>query len=265
MLNLHPLYSSSSGNVFHIETPSSNILIDVGVSYKAINEGLASINKNISDISAIFITHEHSDHIKGLLQICKKNKIPIFACGETSKHLQNTLNKENINCDIYELHYGQAYNINDIEIIPFETSHDAVMPCGYRIKNNNSILTYSTDLGYVSNEVFEYLKNSNCIILESNYDECMLDFGKYPYNLKRRIKSNLGHLSNVDCANTIVKLEQNNFNPNFILAHLSENNNNVELAKTTIESILKENHINTSKVNLNFASKNLSNEVYKIC
>lgn len=264
MINLHPLYSSSSGNVFHIETPSSNILIDVGVSYKAINEGLASINKNISDISAILITHEHSDHIKGLSQICKKNNIPIFSCGKTASYLQNMLKENNISNDIYEVKYGQAFKIQDIEITPFETSHDAIMPCGYRITNDNSTLTYSTDLGFVSEEVFENLKYSDYIILESNYDECMLDFGKYPYNLKRRIKSNLGHLSNVECANTIVKLEKNNHNPNFILAHLSENNNNMELARMTIESILKENQINTDNVNLNFASKNLSNEVYTI-
>lgn len=264
MINLHPLYSSSSGNLFHIETPNSNVLIDAGVSYKAITNGLASIDKNISDISAVIITHEHSDHISGLTQLCKKNSIPIFACGNTALYLQELLSNKNIKNDIYQVNYGQPFKIDDLEITPFETSHDAIMPCGYRIKSQNSVITYSTDLGYVSNEVFENLKDSNYIILESNYDESMLEFGKYPYNLKRRIKSNLGHLSNIECANTIVNLKKSNNDASFILAHLSENNNNVLLAKSTIESILQENNIDLDSINLNFASKTLSNEVYTL-
>lgn len=263
-MNIHPLYSSSSGNTFHIETPNSNILIDAGVSYKAITTGLASINKDISDISAVIVTHEHSDHINGISQLCKKNDIPIFACGKTATYLQDLLNEKNIKNDIYEINYNKPFKINDMEITSFEISHDAVMPCGYRIKNNNSTLTYSTDLGFVSEDVFENLKNSDYIILEANYDESMLDFGKYPYYLKRRIKSKLGHLSNVDCANTIVKLKKQDSNSKFILAHLSENNNNLALAKSTIESILIENNININDVEINFASKHLSNEVYKI-
>ena len=265
MINLHPLYSSSSGNTFHIETPKSNILIDVGVSYKAITTGLASINKEISDISAVIITHEHSDHIAGISQLCKKNNIPIFACGKTANYLQNLLNEKNIKNDIYEINYGKPFKIDDVEITSFETSHDAIMPCGYRIKNENSILTYSTDLGYVSDEVFENLQNSDYIILEANYDESMLDFGKYPYYLKRRIKGKLGHLSNVDCANTNVKLKNQDSKAKFILAHMSENNNNLALAKSTIDSILLENNIDLNGIEINFASKKLSNEVYTIC
>lgn len=263
-MNIHPLYSSSSGNVFHIETPESNILIDAGVSYKAIKDGLASINKDISDISAILVTHEHADHINGLPMLCKKNNIPLYACGKTASYLQELLKEKNIQNDIFEVNYNKPFKINDMEITPFETSHDAIMPCGYRINNNGSILTYSTDLGFVSDEVFENLKNSDYIILEANYDESMLDFGKYPYYLKRRIKSNLGHLSNVDCANTIVRLNKENTNSKFLLAHLSENNNNLALAKTTIDSILTENNINLKDMDINFASKKLSNEVYKI-
>lgn len=264
MINIHPLYSSSSGNVFHIETSNSNILIDAGVSYKAITTGLNSINKDISDISAVIVTHEHSDHINGISQLCKKNNIPIFACGNTAKYLQDLLNEKNIKNDIYEINYGQPFKINDMEITSFETSHDAIMPCGYRIKNNNSTLTYSTDLGYVSDEVFENLKNSDYIILEANYDESMLEFGKYPYYLKRRIKSKLGHLSNVESANTIVNLKKHGSNSKFLLAHLSENNNNLALAKSTIESILTENNMCLNDIEINFASKKLSNEVYTI-
>ncbi len=264
MLNIHPLYSSSSGNMFHIESDKTDILIDVGVSYKAINEGLKEINKNISDISAVLITHEHVDHIKGLSLLCRKNSIPIYACGKTANLLSDMLKEKNITADINKVFYGQPFKINDLEITPFETSHDAISPCGYNIVSNTSKLTYATDLGLVSDEVFEYLKFSDYSVIEANYDKTMLEFGKYPYPLKHRIKSDLGHLSNDDTANIVTKLASIG-KSQFLFAHLSQNNNNKEVLLNTIENKLLENDIPTSNISLNVASKNLSGEVYNIC
>ena len=239
MLSVHPLYSSSSGNMFHIGSEKTDILLDVGVSYKAINEGLKSIEKNISEISAVLITHEHVDHIKGLSLLCRKNNIPIYA------------------------YYGQPFKIFDLEITPFETSHDAVCPCGYNIRTKNENITYATDLGYVSDEVFEYLKSSKLNIIEANYDKTMLDFGRYPYPLKHRIKSNLGHLSNDDTAKTVAKLAGLG-KSDFIFAHLSENNNNPNILLDTINNELVNADIDKNLINLNVASKTLSNEVYNV-
>ena len=264
MFNIYPLYSSSSGNMFHIETNKANILIDVGVSYKAINEGLKSIGKDISDINAVFITHEHIDHIKGLPLLCRKNDIPIYALGKTAKYLEDALNEKNIKNNIFELKYGQAYKIKDIEFSPFETSHDAIMPCGYRLKSGNSTLTFATDLGYVSDNVMENLKEADFAILEANYDNTLLDFGKYPYMLKRRIKSNIGHLSNDNTADAIAELAKFN-KKDFLLAHLSENNNNKEIMLNTISDNLYKNDIDFNAMNINVASKNLSSEEYNIC
>lgn len=129
MLNVYPLYSSSSGNMFNINSDKSSILLDVGVSYKAINEGLTSIDKKISDIEAVLITHEHVDHIKGLSLLCRKNNIPVFACGKTADFLQEQLKEKNIYADITKVNYGQPFKINDLEITAFETSHDAISPC----------------------------------------------------------------------------------------------------------------------------------------
>ena len=263
MLSVHPLYSSSSGNMFHIGSEKTDILLDVGVSYKAINEGLKSIEKNISNISAVLITHEHIDHIKGLSLLCRKNNIPIFACGKTANYLKNMLDEKNIPADITKIHYGQPFKIFDFEITAFETSHDAVFPCGYNIKTENENLTYATDLGYVSDEVFEYLKSSKLNIIEANYDKTMLDFGKYPYPLKHRIKSNLGHLSNDDTARTVAKLACLG-KSDFIFAHLSENNNNPNVLLDTIENELLNSDIDKNIINLNVASKTLSNEVYNV-
>lgn len=261
MLNIFPLYSSSSGNMFNISSDKTDILLDIGVSYKAINEGLKSIDKAISDISAVLITHEHVDHIKGLSLLCRKNDIPIYACGKTASYINDMLKEKNIQADVMKIEYGQPFKINDLEITAFETSHDAVCPCGYYIESKNKKLTYATDLGYVSNEVFEYLRESNYVVLEANYDKTMLDFGKYPYPLKYRIKSNLGHLSNDDCINTLVKLA-NMKTTDFLLAHLSENNNNPYVLKDQLASKFEENEMNYLDFNINIASKELSSEGY---
>ena len=250
MLNVYPLYSSSSGNMFNINSDKSSILLDVGVSYKAINEGLTSIDKKISDIDAVLITHEHVDHIKGLSLLCRKNNIPIFACGKTADFLQEQLKEKNIYADITKVNYGQPFKISDIEITAFETSHDAISPCGYHIRTKKEKLTYATDLGYVSDEVFEYLKHSDFSIIEANYDKSMLDFGKYPYPIKHRIKSNLGHLSNDDTAETLTKLASIG-KKNFLLAHLSQNNNNVDVLLNTLESEFIKCDLSLSDINFN--------------
>lgn len=264
MFVVHPLYSSSSGNMFHIASSNTNILIDVGVSYKAINEGLKSINLSIKDIDAILITHEHSDHIKGLPLLCRKNDIPIYACIETARCIKDDLDSKNIQSNIIALDYNMPIKINNIEICPFETSHDAVMPCGYILKDDTSTITFATDLGYISPTVYDSLSKCNYAILESNYDNAMLEFGKYPYLVKKRIKGITGHLSNDDCGQAIAKLASEG-HTRFLLAHMSENNNNMDLARQTVDSILFQNGIDPNSLEINFATKSLSNEEYTIC
>lgn len=265
MITIHPLYSSSSGNMFHISSEKADILIDVGVSYKSIITGLKSINKDISDINAVLITHEHIDHIKGLPLLCRKNDIPIYACGKTADYLENYLTEQNIKSKIIKIDYEEKFKILDFEIIPFETSHDAIYPCGYDISSNGKHINYATDLGFVSDEVISHLKNSNYTILEANYDKTLLEYGPYPFNTKRRIASVKGHLSNYDTASLIASLYNSDpKNSNYIISHMSENNNTVELARDSINFILEENGIKKDKINLNFASKTLSCEEYTV-
>lgn len=264
MFKIHPLYSSSSGNMFHIASSNTNILIDVGVSYKAVNEGLKSIGLTIKDIDAILITHEHTDHIKGLPLLCRKNDIPIYTCSETATYIKNDLKSKNIPYHIIDLDYNVPVKIGDLEISAFETSHDAIMPSGYKITDGESTISFATDLGYVSPTVYDNLSMSDFTILESNYDETMLDFGKYPYSLKRRIKGITGHLSNDACGQALAKLVSEGHD-RFLLAHMSENNNNLEIAKQTVSSILTQNGYDPSQIEINFATKNLSSEEYTIC
>ncbi len=163
-----------------------------------------------------------------------------------------------------KLHIGQPFKIKDIEITPFEVSHDAVMPCGYRIKSGSTTLTYATDLGYVSDDVYENLNYSDFVILESNYDNSMLEYGKYPYPLKRRIKSATGHLSNDESASTIAKLAKKG-ETRFMFAHLSENNNDKNMLLSTLNDTFTQNDIDINLLDLNIANKNFVNEEFCIC
>lgn len=266
MVNIHPLYSSSSGNMFHIGTDSTNILIDVGVTYKAIKDGLESIHLNTNALDAIFITHEHIDHIKGLPIFCKNvSHVPIYACEKTAVFLKEQLKEKNITANIIAMNYEEEITLNsNFHITPFETSHDALMPCGFHMQAEDKKIAYATDLGYVSDSVFEHLKDSNFTVLESNYDKMMLDYGKYPYPIKMRIKSVTGHLSNEDSATTIKRLIKEG-QTKFLLAHLSTNNNDQLLAKDSILEYLAQNDVQTKEIQLHCATKPLSSEEFCIC
>ncbi len=261
-MKLFPLYSSSSGNLYCLEHNDTNILIDVGISYKNICLALESINKTIDDVTAILITHEHTDHTKGINMICKKHSIPIYTCKKTKEYLDSILDSKNIPSTILPIEYNKLFKIDDIEVIPFETKHDAVEPCGFKISDGISNLTFATDLGIVTENVMNYLSGSDYIVLEANYDNIMLEYGPYPFSTKHRIKSNLGHLSNEDSAHVIASLLEKNNNTRFLLSHISSNNNTHALAKTTITSHL--DNLGFGNYELNVASKDLSLEEYFI-
>ncbi|MBR1883363.1 MAG: MBL fold metallo-hydrolase [Clostridia bacterium] len=223
----------------------------------------SGINKSIKDISGVLITHEHSDHIKGIVQLCKNNpELKIYTTEKTKLAIQELLCEKNILADIYGLQYGDNFDIGDFNITVIETSHDAVMPCAYNIKDKNSTITYATDLGYISDTMQNFLNTSNCNILESNFDKIMLEYGPYPASIKSRIRGMQGHLSNEDTAKAIATTLSYNPEAKFILSHLSENNNTEALAKDTIFSYLKEQ--NVENTDISFASQSLSFERYEV-
>jgi len=264
MLNLYPLFSSSSGNMYLIETENANILIDIGVTYKKVKEALNHFSKEPSNIDAIFITHEHSDHIKGLNMFVKNNPdIPVYSSLGTCEYLKSEFSKANIPTSSL-LSLGVCnLKIKDLSISHFSTSHDAIDPVGYEITCHDKSITIATDLGVMTNTVFSHLKSCTLPVIETNYDESMLYAGKYPFDVKRRIAGPYGHLSNEDSGQVILKLAKNGTR-NFILSHMSENNNMPDLAKETICSTLAINGFDVNEFNINIASKNFSEEVYKL-
>ena len=265
MLKLYPLFSGSSGNMYVISSNNTTIIVDIGISYKKCVEALQSINKSISDIDALFITHEHIDHIKGLVSFINKNEnIPIYLTSGTREYIINRFSDKLKTTPCFkEIKYGKTVKIKEISATSIETSHDALMPTSYNFKCDLSSLTIATDLGYVSDNVYEQLTKSNFSVIESNYDKNLLYYSKYSYPLKKRIDSKIGHLSNEDMANVLVELAKLG-KRDFLLAHISENNNNVDQVLSTAIDAITMNGFNIKDFNINVASRNLSQEVYEL-
>ena len=233
MARIYPLFSSSKGNAAFIGNSSGGILIDAGVTYKRLCEGLENCGLSIDAVKAIFITHEHSDHIKGLPVLTKRKNIPVFAQKGTLNYLFNC---DYINSEGFEI--SEKVTVCDMEIACFDTPHDSLQSCGYKIAmGDGKICCTCTDLGYMPDEVFKMLSGSDLVLLESNYDDKMLLNGPYPYYLKSRIRSQSGHLSNKDCAENVRKLIELGTS-RIILGHLSQENNTPKTAENAVLKML---------------------------
>ena len=245
MIKVCSLFSGSSGNCIFVSYNDTSILIDAGLSGKKIGEALKSIGQSFDDISAIFITHEHSDHINGAGIIARRYKIPIYANSLTWKAMRPFMGK--LSSDhVRVVEVGETHSLGDIEIRPFAIPHDAVCPVGYNLFINGKKLTIATDIGHMSRELLSNLEKSDMVLLESNHDVGMLKAGRYPWPLKQRILGENGHLCN-DMAGKVVAYLAENGTRRFLLGHLSKENNFPELAYRTVCNALLEKSINPQK------------------
>ncbi len=234
MSKIFTLASGSSGNCTYIGCGKSGILIDAGISAKAITDGLAQIATEPASISAIFITHEHIDHINGLRVFANKFDIPVFASTQTADALgcNTCLQSSLINA------FDGTVVVGDMEVTRFATSHDCTGSSGYTITlPDGKKCAVCTDLGVVTEEVRTSLKGCSTILFESNHDVNLLYKGSYPEYLKRRILSEKGHLSNNACAVELPNFVENG-TTRIILGHLSRENNRPEIARTTAVAAL---------------------------
>ncbi len=221
------LISGSSGNCSFFSDGKTNILIDCGLSGKNLEAALMSIDVRPQDIDALLITHEHNDHIKGAGVVSRRYNIPIYATNGTHSGA-NIGAVSDENRQIITPHTD--FEVGTVGVRAFNIPHDSMEPVGFCFFSGNEKYSSATDMGYLTNKVFDEIKGSRSVLLESNHDIEMLKMGPYPFPLKQRILSNLGHLSNETAAQTALALVRSG-TKNIMLGHLSENNNRPEIAQ----------------------------------
>lgn len=235
------LASGSTGNSMIVESQENRILIDAGLSMKKIEQLLQERQTQLNAIDAVFITHEHSDHIKGLGALARKHRLPVYANSRTWAELDKLIG------DIAEeqvrvMETGERIQVGTLTVESFAISHDAAEPVGYCFYEKDLKISLATDLGYMSPKVKEKIADSDALILEANHDVEMLRIGHYPWNIKRRILSDTGHLSNEAAGEALCELITSRTRGVY-LAHLSRDHNLLDLAKLTVQHILQENGI----------------------
>lgn len=239
MARVCPLFSSSKANSTYIGGQSSGILIDAGASYRGMLTALNHCSIDIDAVKGVFITHEHSDHIKGLHQLQKQRGIPIFASAGTLEYLIHKKLVYSLD-GLYEI-TDNPIQIEDMEIKAFRTPHDCEESLGYTVHTSDDRkISVCTDLGEITSEVADNINGSDLCLIESNYDEQMLKSNaSYPTFLKNRIVSKHGHLSNSDSANFIKTLVETG-TTRIVLGHLSQNNNLPSLASKKVLETLED-------------------------
>ncbi|PKM89663.1 MAG: MBL fold metallo-hydrolase [Firmicutes bacterium HGW-Firmicutes-12] len=236
------LMSGSSGNAIYVETKEAKVLIDAGQTGKRITQALEEVcSVSPKELDAIIITHAHRDHISGAGVLSRRFSLPIYATEGTwheMKPLIGAIETENIRF----IDKRNKWELKDLQIESFPTSHDAMESVGFVCSNGKVNLGIATDSGVFTVKMSTKLKNMDCLILESNHDTQMLNNGPYPWSTKKRIASIMGHLSNEGAGLALLKTLGEN-TKNVILAHLSEENNKPSLALETVRSTLEENQL----------------------
>ncbi len=222
------LGSGSRGNASLIEVGNTCILVDCGFSLKQINLRLERLNKTLEDIDAIFLSHEHQDHIQGANSLIQQTQIPLWASSGTANYLTKPDN-------LFLFGSRQKCKIKDIEVTPIIVPHDAAEPYQFILNSDNHQLGILTDTGHITSHILDEYSGCTALMLEANYDNEMLQSGTYPKSLKLRISGNFGHLSNQQSVDFLNKLDTSRLQ-HLALMHISEKNNTIELAKNAVKT-----------------------------
>lgn len=234
------LASGSKGNCTLVICGDTKILIDAGISERQITNILKENEIDVDSIDGILLSHTHSDHIKGLLQLVKRHKLKVYAHFQLLYELVDIIPSEFI------IAVDNNFNINDVSICLLETSHDTTS-YGFIIENNGFSMVYITDTGYINKKYYSQTRNKNIYIIESNHDEEMLMNGTYPYILKQRVIGDKGHLSNRYTGKYLNKVIGGDTKYIF-LAHVSENNNTYDLALAQVKEELLDNNFDLANI-----------------
>jgi len=235
------LASGSTGNAMVVSNGQVNVLIDAGLSARKMEELMQERGTSISAMDAVLVTHEHSDHIKGLGAVARKYNLPVYTNEKTWEEINKQLGeiaeeKQHI------MPTDSALELGSLRIESYGISHDAADPVGYCFYDGDEKLSLATDLGYISSKVKEKLQDADVLILEANHDIELLRMGKYPWNIKRRILSDLGHLSNEAAGEGLSDVLGSRLKRVY-LAHLSRDHNMMDLARMTVSHVMEDEGI----------------------
>ncbi|PWS29197.1 MBL fold metallo-hydrolase [Pedobacter yonginense] len=251
-LHFTSINSGSNGNCYYVGNANEAILVDVGLTCKEVEKRMLRLGLSPSKIKAIFISHEHSDHIKGLAVFAKKYKLPVYISTSTLKNSRLMLDEGNV----FSLSHHQSINIGNLKVVAFSKHHDAADPYSFTVECNKVKVGVFTDIGSVCDRLIHHFKDCNAAFLEANYDTEMLQNGSYPYFLKRRITSGKGHLSNAEALDLFLKHKHEKMS-HLLLAHLSKDNNNPQLVETLFKAVAGDTFVKV-------ASRHEESEVYYV-
>lgn len=239
------LSSGSSGNCYYIGNEFHGILIDAGISATSIRKFLKIMGISMQSIMGVLVTHNHSDHTKGLEVLTRKNSLPAFTTAKVWESILSPRLQITKDC-IREIPLQQKFHLAGFDIEAFPIFHDAPETIGFHICAGEKKITVVTDLGHICKTAATYIREANLLVIESNYDEEMLINGGYPYYLKKRIQSDNGHLGNLQTSVFLAEIFNENLN-HICLAHLSKNNNTPEKALNTLQKTFSEKGINLNE------------------
>ncbi|WP_017725830.1 MBL fold metallo-hydrolase [Halalkalibacterium ligniniphilum] len=237
-LRFSVLASGSTGNAVYVETEKQRLLVDAGLSGKKMDELFQKANCDPTQLDGILVTHEHSDHIKGVGIMARKYNLPIYANEKTWNAMEQALGTLSTD-QKFVFKMGEVKTFADLEVESFGVSHDAAEPMFFVFHHQGKKLVLATDMGYVSERIKGTIKDADMLIFEANHDLNMLRMGRYPWNTKRRILSDVGHVSNEDAALALADVIGDRTS-RIYLAHLSLDNNMKDLARLTVEQILQQ-------------------------
>lgn len=256
------LASGSKGNCSYIESNGTSIFVDVGISCKAVESAAQDIGIDLNRVSAIIITHEHIDHVRGIQVLSEKYNIPVYI--HPKSYLMYVHKKIGQVKNLKLFTFDKEFYIENLSIKPFRLSHDAEYTQGFSVSDGEKRVVFATDLGYVTDNVFKTMGEADYVYIESNHDLDMLINGEYPPYLISRIKGKNGHLSNIDSAETIAKLFLEYNVHRFMLAHLSEKNNTEEKALETLYETLNKYGIDKNKLEIDIATQNKISRIIEV-
>lgn len=255
------LASGSKGNCTFIESKNAKILVDIGMPFPYIFSTLSELGVSPEQIDAILITHEHIDHIKGVAKFARTYNTPIYAHMSIREILFHQIKVDQNLFNFFET----DFDILDLHIQPFPLPHDSEYCVGYRVSEEDAVISICTDLGEFTEDAYEVMKSSALVYLEANYDpEMLMAYPNYPPFLKRRINSRHGHLSNLACAKAIERLVHSGTRL-VVLSHISEHSNTTNLAVSTIVNYLEsKNIIPNVNVKLDIGHQNHRGTIFRI-